>query len=226
MERIEPTIKSKICPLSRVEYDVVDSVLLGGIDNENAIEPGFFKVLETRESRRACYEIDFLSLGKLFFLSSRVKSSGISSHHLQVQKRNVPSSGALHAIDCFVSKSNSSDWYVYNPNKHSLDRVKLTQKRLIEFHKNECFNFLPEMQAGYLIWYVCDIERMRSKYENPESLAYRDSGVLSGIQSLIAESLGFAFCMVGRSGYKEAAEFSNERDLIGVGSAIVGGRLG
>lgn len=226
MEWIEPTIKSKISPLPRLEYDVVDSILLDGFDSDNATESAFFSVLETRESRRTCYEIDSLSLGKLLFLSSRVKSSGISSDRLQVQKRNVPSSGGLHAIDCFVSKSNSNDWYVYNPSRHTLDRLRLSQKRLIEFHRNECFNILPEMQGGYLIWYVCDIERMRSKYENPESLAYRDSGVLSGIQSLIAESLGFAFCMVGRLGYKEAAGFSNKRDLIGVGSAIVGGRLG
>lgn len=224
MNEIEPKNKAQILPLSRLEYDVVESILLDGFDDVES--PLFFQILESRKSRRSCRELDLFSLGKLFFLSARVKSSELNETGLQIQKRNVPSAGALHSIDCFVSKIGSPDWYVYNPYKHSFDRLSLNEPDLIEAHKQECFNFLPGMQAGYLIWYVCDIERLKSKYENPESLMYRDSGVLSGIQSLIAEALGLPFCLVGRLGYEEASKLSDKRDLIGAGAAIVGGGFG
>ncbi|WP_157608180.1 hypothetical protein [Teredinibacter turnerae] len=221
MDEIEPGIKQEPSPLARLKYEVDESILLNKCENLDPLD--FFHILESRKSGRICSKLTIQELGKLFFYSCRVKSSVRNEIGLEIQERNVPSAGALHSIDCFVSKLDSPDWYVYNSYKHSMDRLKLCHTRSIETHKKECFSILPEMQSGYLIWYVCDIGRMESKYVNPESLAFRDSGVLSGTHNLLATALGLPFCIAGRLGYQEAADLSDERHLIGVGTAIVGG---
>lgn len=85
---------------------------------------------------------------------------------------------------------------------------------------------LAEIKSGYLVWYLCDTNKLSSKYKNITGLAFRESGAISAIHSLTAEAIGLSFCMLGIHGNDAAQSISSECELLGVGAAIVGGRLG
>ena len=81
--------------------------------------------------------------------------------------------------------------------------------------------FLNTSLAG-VIWYVADMTQLGASYLHPESLAWRDSGVLIAMHALVAEYLGYAYCPLGITGVDEAQYLSDQREFMGVGLALVG----
>lgn len=222
MIEMEPVLKEDIVGIPKIEYEIQNSITLPNHNQQTS--RSFIDVLENRHSLRELGFIDLRALGKLLYLSSRTKQIHISEDDLVIEKRNAPSAGALHTLDCIISNFDNLKWYIYNSKKHSLDQMLLKDISDLQFFKEECRSMLPNLKSGYLLWHVCDIERLGCKYYNPESLAIRESGALSAIQSLIAEELGLAFCMLGKLGYEVATHLSLKRKLIGTGTAVLGSR--
>lgn len=216
----EAKIRDEVIPVDPIEHPISSSLNLPG--SASAVSNIFLDVIESRCSRRDFSDISLEQLGPLFYLSSRTKQSMINEYGLVIEKRNTPSCGAMHTIDCFVSQFISDSWYVYNSRSHSFGELILNGSTVNHF-KQKCKRLINCPDHAYLIWYVCDIERLSCKYEHAESLALRESGVLASTQSLIAESLGLSFCMLGVMGCKEADFFSAQRKLLGVGVSVVGG---
>lgn len=218
----EPKIKKKIMPQERIKYPCTNSIALHCPTETPA---DFLEILERRCSRRQLGYVSLEELGSLFFLSTRTKSLERGGLGLTVEKRNYPSAGALHTIDCFVTGFNESYWYVYNPIKHTLDQISSAKSTELDDFKARCQSMLPDVATGYLIWYLCDIDRLSSKYENPASLAFRESGSISAVQSLVAEYLGLSYCMLGLHGNEYVKYLSHKRQLMGVGTAVIGGSV-
>lgn len=216
----EAKVKDKVVPVAPVKYDVKSSIELPSYGN--IASNVFSEVIETRCSRRKFLDISLEQLGPLLYLSSRTKEAITNDYGLVIEKRNSPSCGAMHTIDCIVSRFGSECWYVYNSRNHSLDQLNVDSFIINQF-KLKCQGLIDYLDSGYLIWYVCDLERLSCKYENAEFLALRESGALAATQGLIAESYGLAFCMLGLMGNEEAKALSNQRNLLGVGVAVVGG---
>lgn len=218
----EPSVRDKITLTEPLKYKAISRHVLRGYNDLNLND--FTQLIEGRRSRRdfTCISLD--DLGPLFYLTSRTKETAINENGLVVEKRNVPSSGGLHTINCFVSKLNDGSWYVYNSHQHSLDKIRVKSPSKLAIFKGKCQNLIGCSGDPYLIWYVCDLTRLGSKYENPESLALREAGAIASIQSLVAEGLNLAFCMLGLTGGNEASALLDQRQLLGVGAVIVGGR--
>lgn len=216
----EVIVKDKVVPVEPIKYDARSSISLPshGRVNSNI----FSEVIESRYSRREFSNIELEQLGPLLYMSSRTKETMTNDCGLIIEKRNSPSCGAMHTIDCIVSKIGSDKWYIYNSHKHSFDQLDVDTVIINEF-KQECRKLIDCSDSGYLIWYVCDLDRLSCKYDNAELLALRESGALAATQGLIAESYGLGFCILGLLGCREAKVFSNQRNLLGVGVAIVGG---
>lgn len=217
----EPKVRQKISPIAPLKYRVIDRHILPSDSNSRPEE--FTRILELRRSRRKFQSVSLDDLGPLFYLSSRTKEAVNSENGLIIERRNVPSSGGLHTIDCFVSKFDDEKWYVYNSHRHSLDEVMVKDPSMLSCFKDKCQGLFDCSREPYLIWYVCDLDRLGCKYENPESLALREAGAIAAIQSLIAESRNLAFCMLGLTGSDEARALLDERQLLGVGTVVVGG---
>ena len=218
----EAIVKDEVVPVAPVKYDVKSSVIL---PSQGAISSDIFsEVVEARCSRRDFLEIQLEELGPLFYLSSRTKETTTNDYGLVVEKRNSPSCGAMHTVDCIVSRFSGDGWYVYNARNHSFDLLDVDASIVNQF-KLECRKSIECSDSGYLIWYVCDLERLSCKYENAEFLALRESGALAATQGLIAGSYGLGFCILGLMGCQEAKAFSNQRNLLGVGVAVIGGIL-
>lgn len=218
----EAILKDNIFPTTSVKYNVISSLALPS--NGKVSSNIFSEIIENRSSKRDFLAIELEELGPLFYLSSRTKETTINDYGLVIEKRNTPSCGSMHTLDCIVSRLDSNYWYVYNSLNHTLDLLDIDTSTINRF-KLKCRDLIECSDSGYLIWYVCDLERLNCKYENPESLALRESGVLAATQALIAESYGLSFCILGLMGWQEAIALSDQRNLCGVGVAVVGGTL-
>lgn len=216
----EPRIREQTLSNQIFEFEISYSIKL--FHKEMPKSPSFLEVLESRKSERCFQPLAFGELGELFYYSCRTKQSETNEAGLLIEKRNTPSPGALHPILCLVTQLSSSEWFVYNSKTHSFDCPTFKEPE-IELFKQQCFEMIPNSGNAYLIWYVYDYEKLSAKYKNPDSLALRESGVLSATQGIIAQALGFSFCILGIMGRDVASKLSNERSLIGVGAVLVGG---
>lgn len=216
----EPKLREEVSLVEPIEYEIAGNIPL---PSEGDIKTDKFStVLENRRSRRVFSKIALEELGPFFYRTCRTKEVLVNDFGLMIEQRNVPSSGALHTINCIVSQFSRDDWYVYNSRSHTFDKL-ITEPNTNSKFKSKCKEMIDCSQDAYLIWYVCDVDRLKCKYHNVESLALRESGALSATQGLVAESYGLAYCMLGLLGYEQASAFSNKRDLLGVGVAVIGG---
>lgn len=215
----EPHVKRHICNVPPIKFEVAKKIKLTYLNSD--LRYSFRQLLENRTSNRSFNTIRLEELGNLFYLVNRTKIVDYNVDGLMVEKRNYPSAGALHTISCLITQMHVDDWYSYNPVDHSFDLLDIDSSKLLKFKQN-CFS-LVEQTDGFLIWYVCDAERLNGKYRHIESLAFRESGAMAAMQSLVAEALDLSFCILGLHGFKHAATLSDKSKLIGVGTAMVGG---
>jgi hypothetical protein len=75
---------------------------------------------------------------------------------------------------------------------------------------------------GFLLFLFVDPSRIRGRYQNWESLVWRDAGALIGGITLVASALGCASCPLGLSGGDEIKAILGMPEVMGVGVCIVG----
>ena len=217
----DPKIKLVTLIKERIRYTVLSSIELAYPVEQ---DKSFLDVIENRQSTRKFAPMSVNDLGALLYFSCRTRASERGELGFVFEKRNYPSAGALHSIDIIVSSFLSREWYIYNSMQHTLDEIFVDSEGLQTF-KESCFNILDNDKTGYLLWYVCDFERLACKYEYPETLALRESGGISATQSLLSEHLNLAFCTLGANGSQYTTYLSQQGKLLGVGTAVVGGKI-
>jgi SagB-type dehydrogenase family enzyme len=184
-------------------------------------QQSFVQVLDNRRSKRNFKIISPSELGKLLYLSNRTRLRERNSVNIMVESRPVVSAGGLHTVDCLVLFPEQTSWRRYNAFNHSLECLCLENYLYSDLVK-AARNFFPDAHNAALIWYVGDTTRISAKYENAESLLWRDAGAIIATQSLVAEYLGYSFCPIGLTGGTEAKNLSSERQMAGLGLSFVG----
>jgi len=82
---------------------------------------------------------------------------------------------------------------------------------------------LIELQQGVLLGLVAEPGKTAAKYENHETLVWRDAGVVLGYMSLVAEALGLTFCPLGITGWPYLTDYLPDASpLQAVGLAVLG----
>lgn len=184
------------------------------------------RVLSSRNSRRSFHKLSLKDLNSLLWYSAHafeVSSPG----QLRWQHRPAPSAGGKHPIDLLVLKDEdgSSVAEIYEPTPHSLGRLKLASgtQALNQFLRR--VNQVLPVEDGTVVWFAAQFDRTLSKYENGESLVWRDCGALMATISLVAECLALNSCGVGITGEPDISQMlSSENTVVGVGGLIVGCR--
>jgi hypothetical protein len=184
--------------------------------------PQLASVMASRRSRRefaepAAYE----DLATLFDLCCRTQSTSPSGMGFDLEFRPYPASGAIHSIHILIQRAAGEDWCRYNPNDHAL--VTLPQSAPAADAARHQASEVVDASNATLIALVAEHGKVAAKYEFPESLVWRDAGVLLGYLSLGAHALGLAFCPLGISGDPHFyADTLNQGHLRGVGVALLG----
>lgn len=184
--------------------------------------PQLASVLATRRSRR-----DFAEpaspddLAALFDLCCRTQTTSPSSMGFELDFRPHPSSGAIHSIHTLVQRASGDEWARYDPRSHKL--VTLPQSAAMANAARCAASEVVDATHASLIAFVAEPGKSAAKYAFPESLVWRDAGVLLGYFSICAEALGLLFCPLGITGDPHlSTDLDQQGRLRGVGMALLG----
>lgn len=183
----------------------------------------FLRVLQDRRSTINLEAPSKSQLIRLLEISCKIQGIEIDPTGFLLTKRATPSAGARHPIDILYSLPNPTKnrkFYYYNPLEHSSNELDLPQNRIT--------NFLAEVSQNIninnvaIIWFSIQPNKTQSKYENPESLYWRDAGALLYCTQLISTFLNLGTCPIGTLAFDSFNNLFGNNSVISGGGIIVG----
>ncbi|HDR0626819.1 TPA: nitroreductase [Pasteurella multocida] len=179
----------------------------------------YVKVIFDRHSSRIFGGINLQDLANILYLTNIVKASSKSEYGFSLSKRPVPSAGAIHPIHILIASPLYRDMLIFDPFSFTLNSIKTNIN--VDIIRND-INSVLDIQNGTLILLGAEYGKTASKYNNPDSLIWRDAGILIGALHMAASFLKLSFCPLGITGEPWVSRLSNQFDLFGVGVAVVG----
>lgn len=185
-------------------------------------ENQFLDVLLSRRSEKPEKSISQKETGEILYLSNRIEEFFIDDSGFIRSYRVSPSGGARHPIDNLTCTLNSLEngLSYYNPLDHSLNSLKVTKADLQNFLDDVASN--SNMRGGTLVWFAIQFEKTSSGYKNPESLYWRDLGVLLYCTQLVATFLGYKSCPIGALVPESFHKLIRSDRLISGGGIVIG----
>jgi SagB-type dehydrogenase family enzyme len=163
-----------------------------------SLEVDFVQLLEQRQTRRHfAGTLTDADLGSFLWLACRNRSLRPGPFGAPQESRPHPSAGGMHPIHVLTARA-GEPWYRYDPIEHCL--VEVVDTALAARKARDTSDKLVHLQGGVLLGLAAEPGKTGAKYEHPESLVWRDAGVLLGYMSLVAEAMQLAFCPLGSIG--------------------------
>lgn len=184
-------------------------------------ERSFLDLATRRRSAREFAPLTLDRLGWLLALANRQLIRGPQHLGFPLTQRPSPSAGAIHPVHLIVQSPALGGWNRYDPAGHEL--VSVPGGPDVQTVRRET-DELVAAPSAMLLLLVAEPGKTAAKYLNPDSLVWRDAGVLLGYLSLAAEALDLAFVPLGITGDPWAGKLVDESGLTGVGAALVGAR--
>ena len=160
----------------------------------------FIDVIKERKSSSDFKGLSIDQLSHLLWLSCKVKDIAIDSTGYILTHRPSASAGGRHPIDVLVLSPilGNSAVYYYNPFEHTLNKLYLREKDLVELqlHVNESI----ALGDATLLWLLAHPTRTTAKYNNAVSLIWRDAGALVHSIQLACTFLDINSCALGSLG--------------------------
>jgi SagB-type dehydrogenase family enzyme len=219
----EPRRRRKEGHRRRQEY-CTDSAKYLSIPKRLAERPKtFFDILEHRRTRRSFAILRERDLSTLLWGVAKAHVVECDSNGLRWQHRNVPSAGGQHPIDIIVVPPDADgSAAVYDPIGHALKRLKDSAGVVTRFRSE--LAEIVEPGAGTILWLVADYDHTAAQYDHPESLVWRDAGILLAAIHFVAEALDLNCCAYGINGDAWVARVTGNPRLGGMGGCVIGRR--
>jgi SagB-type dehydrogenase family enzyme len=225
MDRIDlpsPVPRAIELPYENFPYSIKETTQLPEPDVNDG--KSFIKVLSSRRSRRAFRKISLERLSALLWHSAR-SLEGFPPERPLWQHRPAPSAGGCHPVDILLVHQ---DWpqqiLLYEPTDHSLSTLKIVADAERTQFIKLADQVIPIGEAT-ILWFGAQFDKTLSRYENGESLVWRDAGALIATISLVAEFLQLNSCALGITGEPYFSQMLDSRGkVVGVGGLLVGDR--
>lgn len=175
-----------------------------------------------RQTRRAFDRLPVEGLSGLLGLTCRAHSTTGSPYGFEQQFRAVISAGAIHPIHVLVQRDRWRPWERYDPLKHSLCEVSDSTESATAARSQA--DSIVHSGHCTLLALVAEPGKTNAKYTDPETLIWRDAGVLIGALSWVAEAQGLSLCPLGVTGTEQVRQLGPQGTLFGVGMLLVGAR--
>lgn len=213
----EPRPRSQVEPYRPFAWPSGPSVSL--VPPEDMVQ-SFCDVVAARRSTRTFGPLAITDMSSLLWYSSRVLARQGSALGFDLSHRPAPSAGAIHPIHVLACSSAHDSWQRYDPDRHCLTEVP----HGLLAPRDAMAQIAPALdpQEGTLLWLAAEVGKTASKYENPETLIWRDAGALIAHFGLVASYLGLHFCALGATGATWGVELNEAQLICGVGAALVG----
>ena len=224
---VSPDIDENPRPRARLDLEVprakwpVTRVLNCG-DIVSPLEQSFVATLEARRSHRVMSRAPLREVVNAIAFGVRPRGT-IDGDALGRSLRPSPSAGAIHPVDVLLVHG-SSRIFRYAPREHQLQVLRVLTRRHLEAFIEDCHQIVPEA-SGTVIVLVGEMSRVAAMYKRPESLLWRDAGVLLQTLALVATAYRLAFCPLGILGMPVVRAIGLSEQISGVGVALIG-RLG
>lgn len=178
-------------------------------------------LLEQRQTRREfTRELSDAELGEFLWLACRNRAARPSPFGFDQESRSHPSAGGMHPIHVLIARA-QRDWQRYDPVEHSL--IQLPQTLTFAAGARYQASDLVPMNHGVLIALAAEPGKTAAKYKHPESMVWRDAGVVLGYMSVVTEALGLSFCPLGLLGSEFVSDaVRGEPCIQAAGLAILG----
>lgn len=222
MNNKNPTPKDRPDIYSPFIYPVKRTEKLDRLSKARDME--FTKVLFSRTSSRDFSRATLNELSELLYMGTKIRSIEIDDTNFFLTKRTTPSAGSRHPVDLMVSFPASPPveriLSYYNPIDHSLGELIIPVNSLHDFFEEVDRN-LP-IQDACVIWFSIQITKTSSKYSNPESLYWKDTGALLYCLQIIATYLGLRSCPLGTLAQNSFHNLFLNHNLISGGGILIG----
>ncbi|URL00693.1 nitroreductase family protein (plasmid) [Pseudomonas sp. BYT-1] len=182
--------------------------------------PALFDVLQQRRTSRQFGPLGDAELADFFWHACRSLETWPSDLGFELEHRSAPSAGAIHPIHLVINRPGDARWWLYEPRGHLLIELPSASGLLsgLLAHSREV---LDAPEATELL-FLAEPGKTMSKYADGCSLIWRDTGALLGVMALAAQGLGLSFCPLGITGEPWASSLAKQRQLVGVGLALLG----
>lgn len=179
------------------------------------------QLLERRRTRRNFSKTLALeTLGELLWLGCRSRSSRSGPLGFSLESRPSPSAGSIHPIHVLISRQAGEPWFRYDAAEHIL--VEVSGSETHASAARMAANEVVPVGHALLLGFVAEPGKTAAQYEAPESLVWRDAGVLLGYLSLLAEAMELSLCPLGITGDPYLAALDSQGQLHGAGMALIG----
>ena len=202
------------------EYPIRSKIKLNR--NFSVREVEFLKVIFNRRSSQILNDISLEDISELLYLTNKIQSIEFDESGFLITKRTAPSAGARHPVDVLVSlpSENQRILQYYNPLDHSLNELSISRELQHSFFSEVNENLTIENCC--LIWFSIQVEKTQSKYENAESLYWKDVGALLYCFQIISNYLGFKSCPLGGLANKSFNNLFQPKTLVSGGGILIG----
>jgi SagB-type dehydrogenase family enzyme len=221
----EPIPRNKTLSIRHFEYPIQKEILL----DAPAIKPkkNVFSVLEQRQTRRESELLSHKEISHLLWYSVKRRSAIAERGRYIWQHSPTPSAGGCHPIDILIMRisGEANRVFYYDPIGHRLAQIHEPNEDAQEKLERLAFQCSAVKSLGTLFWFAAQVSKTRSRYKNPDSLIWRDSGALMATIGIVATALSLNCCGIGPTGNPLIGRMVNGRAFIaGTGGCIVGRR--
>jgi SagB-type dehydrogenase family enzyme len=185
----------------------------------------FHEVLADRRSRRKFGSLEISTLSTFLWLGCKTRERSAAASGVVWEHRPAPSAGGRHPIDILILDQfeKLATVSLYDPISHALIQLGC-DSQIVQQLAATGQQLLPHTE-GLVIWFAAQFDRTLSKYDDGESLVWRDAGALLATMHLTAEALRLNFCALGHTGEPLiSAMLEGQATAIGVGGCVVGSR--
>jgi SagB-type dehydrogenase family enzyme len=182
-----------------------------------------FPLLNGRRTHRHFRSLTARDLSTFLWYSARTRFAYLDESGRRFESRPAPSAGGCHPHDLLIvrPRHGNLEASVYDSRAHALAALQRPKTALQRFVSHVADAVPPEQ--GTIIWLVAQPQRTQNYYRSPESLLWRDAGVLIGVMAVVADALNLAFCPVGATGDPHIGRLLGTRSsAYGFGGAILG----
>lgn len=223
MNRIDldsPILRDKELAYEELVYSINSREFLPQPNHE--ITTPFFEVINKRRSRRNFRAISLEKLNILLWYSARTIEIASPVHGTRWEHRPSPSAGGRHPIDIFIIdiKEAKITIYLYQNIPHALAHINVNNNKLLNFLV-ETEKILPRQDAT-ILWLGAQFDRTLSRYQNGESLVWKDAGILISTIFFVAEALEINCCPIGITGEPCFSQLFQTTKVKGVGGIYIG----
>ncbi len=220
MKNPQPRTTEK--PVAPFDYPIQHTIKLS--KSIDPIPASFDEVITKRKSARTFSGINLGQLSNILWYTAKVKKTLLQDNGYILTHRGTPSAGARHPIDILIIDATLLDSnlpHYYNPIEHSLNRIDLPAQLVANFFEH--VNVIVNTTNATILWFIAHPDRTATKYENPESLIWRDAGALINSIQLTCTALNVSCCPIGSLGEPYISDlFNHQSGVFGAGGVLIG----